>query len=258
MANVLYEVHDGVALITLNRPEQLNALNAVTLDEFGAAVDRADADDSVRVAVVTGQGTKAFVAGADIKEMQAFAPEDARRFSQRGHRAFAKMGASGTVFIAAVEGFCLGGGCELALACDWINAGEKAKFGQPEVSLGLIPGFGGTVRLSRRVGLAKALELCSSGAMIRADEALRIGLANTVFPAGSALDETLDQAKAIAAQGPLAVANVKRVIYAAADLPEERGNALEQQAFGLQFGTDDAGEGMTAFTKKRKANFRGV
>ena len=257
MSVVLTSIEGAVATVTVNRPEALNAINTEVLHGLEAAFADVESRGEVGAAVLTGAGTKAFVAGADIKAMQHFGAEEARAFSALGHRVFAMMEQSRLVWIAAVEGFCLGGGCELAMAADWINASAKSKFGQPEVNLGLIPGFGGTIRLVRRVGQAKALELCSTAEMVRGEEALRIGLVNAFFEPGDVLEKTQAQAAVIAAKGRLAVANAKRVIRAGADLPAERGNAFEQQAFGIQFGTADGREGMAAFIEKRSAEFSG-
>ena len=251
------DLEGAVATLTVNRPKALNALNAEVLSALDQHIQRIDEDPSIRVAVLTGAGDKAFVAGADIKAMQGMKPETARAFSELGHRVFARMESSGTVFIAAVDGFCLGGGCELALACDWVNASTKSTFVQPEVNLGLIPGFGGTIRLARKVGQARALQYCSTAEFIRGEEALRIGLVNAIFEPGSVLAETQQQARTIASKGPLAVANCKRLVRAGMDLPQERGNAMEQQAFGLMFGTADGQEGMSAFLEKRSAEFLG-
>ena len=257
MSVVTTQIDGAVATVTVNRPEALNAINGAVLNALEAAFNEVESNPNVGAAVLTGAGGKAFVAGADIKEMQNFGAEEARQFSARGHQVFAMMERSRLVWIAAVEGFCLGGGCELAMAADWINASAKSKFGQPEVNLGLIPGFGGTIRLVRRVGQAKALELCTTAAMIRGDEAKALGLANQLFEPGTVLENSQAQAAQIASKGRLAVANAKRVIRAGADLPAERGNALEQQAFGIQFGTADGQEGMAAFSAKRAAEFTG-
>ena len=257
MSVVLTSIEGAVATVTVNRPEALNAINTDVLNALELAFNEVESNHEVRAAVVTGAGDKAFVAGADIKAMQSFGPEQARAFSAHGHRVFAMMEQSRLVWIAAVDGFCLGGGCELAMAADWINASPKSKFGQPEVNLGLIPGFGGTIRLVRRVGQAKAIELCATAALIKGDEALRLGLANAMFEPGEVLAKTQEQAALIATKGPLAVSNAKRVIRAGADVPAERGNAFEQQAFGIQFGTADGREGMTAFVERRSAEFTG-
>ena len=257
MTDVLTQIEGAVATVTVNRPQALNAINTAVLEGLDEAFRQVEEAPEVRAAVLTGAGDKAFVAGADIKAMADFGPEEARQFSAFGHRVFAAMERSSKIWIAAVDGFCLGGGCELAMACDWINASPGSKFGQPEVKLGLIPGFGGTIRLVRRVGQARALELCATADMIDGDEAYRIGLANHLFEAGTVLEASLKQAARIAKQGPLAVANAKRVVRAGVDLPQERGNAMEQQAFGLHFGTEDGKEGMAAFMAKRRAEFKG-
>jgi len=250
------ERNGAVALLTLNRPKALNALDRDTLTAIEQSVRALAGDDSVRAVVVTGEG-RAFAAGADIEQMSSMTPVEAEAFSRLGHSAFAALEELRVPTIAAVNGFALGGGCELALACDWIYASEKAIFGQPEVGLGLIPGFGGTSRLVRRVGVAWAKELVLSGANIKADEALRIGLANRLFAPDDLLEKALEAATAIAARGPVAVALAKNVIQQGQDANIEMAHTLEQNAFGLSFATEDRGEGTTAFLEKRKPEFQG-
>jgi len=250
------ERHDDTVLLTLDRPEALNALDRATLESLRRATAAVAGDPTVRALVLTGAG-RAFAAGADISEMRGLAPAEAEAFSRLGHAAFADLEALPIPTIAAVNGFALGGGCELALACDWIYASEKARFGQPEVALGLIPGFGGTSRLVRRVGVAWAKELVLTGDPLRAEDALRIGLANRVLPHDELLPAALAAGRSIAAKGPVAVALAKRVIEQGQDADARTAHALEQNAFGLVFATEDHGEGMDAFLEKRDAKFAG-
>ena len=244
------ERRGAVALLTLDRPHALNALDAATLEALDARVAEVARDPGVRALVLTGEG-RAFVAGADIAAMRPFSAAEAGAFSRLGHRAFAALEALAVPTIAAVNGYALGGGCELALACDWIYASAKARFGQPEVNLGILPGFGGTSRLVRRVGVAWAKEIVLTGEMIDAELALRIGLVNRVF----APEELLE--KAIAAKGPLAVAAAKRVIQHGQDADARVAHVLEQEAFSAAFATEDRAEGMSAFLEKRDPVFKG-
>lgn len=257
--SLLVQDDDGVRVLTISRPKALNALSPAVIAELGRALQDTAAgaqDGRIRALVITGAGEKAFVAGADIAAMADMTEEAARAFSRSGHAVLDALAALPIPVIAAVNGFALGGGCELALACDFIYASENAKFGQPEVKLGVIPGFGGTQRLSRRVGLSRALELCFTGDTIDAAEALRIGLVNRVVPAAELLPAAIATAKKIAAVGPLAVAAAKRVMLAGADLPLSQANALEIDAFAGLFATADQKEGMAAFLAKRKAEFK--
>jgi enoyl-CoA hydratase len=247
-----------VATITLNRPEKLNALNKELLLELAAALEDVEKDMSVRAVVVTGAGEKAFAAGADIAAMSNMTAPEARAFAEIGHRVGARIEESRLPFIGAVNGFALGGGCELALACDFLYASENAKLGQPEVNLGVIPGFGGTQRLARRVGIGRARELCYTGDVIDAKEALRIGLVNAVFPLAELLDKARAAATKITEKGPLAIAQAKRALFRGADVPLSVANELEIQSFSALFGTEDQREGMKAFLEKRKAAFKGV
>ena len=237
---------DGYATLTLNRPDKLNALNELLLVEVRAAILSLSQDRSVHALIVTGAG-KAFAAGADIATMSEMPTAVAKAFADAGHAVGDALESAPFPSIAAVNGFALGGGCELAMACDFIHASEKAKFGQPEVNLGVIPGFGGTQRLARRVGLGRARELCYTGDIIGAEEALRIGLVNGVHAADDLLPRVREIAKKIAQKGPLAIAQCKRVIGRGADLPLERASELEAQAFALLFGTADQREGMKAY-----------
>lgn len=253
---VRLERRGSVALLTLDRPDRLNALDVSLLDAIEARASEVAADGSLLAVVVTGEG-RAFAAGADIAAMRKLDPSGAEAFSALGHRAFGALEALAVPTIAAVNGFALGGGCELACACDWIYASSKARFGQPEVNLGLIPGFGGTTRLPRRVGVAWALELVCSGEPIDADTALRIGLVNRVFEPDALVDAAVAMGETIAKKGPLAVARAKQLVHrlAALDLPVA--NSVEQTAFGAISATEDRGEGMDAFLAKRDPQFRG-
>ncbi|MGH0028257.1 MAG: enoyl-CoA hydratase-related protein [Myxococcota bacterium] len=251
---VRLERRGAVALLTVNRPDALNALNSDTLRALHAHVEALSRDRDLRAVVVTGEG-RAFVAGADITEMQAMSAEQAHAFSRLGHAAFDALEALPVPTLAAVNGFALGGGCELACACDWIYASEKAKFGQPEVNLGTLPGFGGTTRLVRRVGIAWAKEIVLTGDRIDADTALRIGLANRLFPHDELVDAAVAAGERIAGKGPVAVASAKRVMQEGQDVDQRVANALEQNAFGRAFATHDRAEGMAAFVEKRDPKF---
>jgi len=246
-----------VATITLNRPDKLNAINLKLVMEMLGLLTELDRDAGVYAAVITGAGEKAFAAGAEIEAMSTMSYADALNFAHFGHSLGMRMESTHFPIIAAVNGFALGGGCELAMACDFIYASDKAKFGQPEVNLGVIPGFGGTQRLARRVGIGRARELCFTGDIIDANEALRIGLVNQVVPHAEILAKAKATAEKIATKGPLAVFQAKRVMYRGADVPLFVANELEAQAFGGLFGTQDQREGMKAFLEKRKAAFEG-
>jgi enoyl-CoA hydratase len=253
---VLLERRGAVALLTLNRPDVLNALDAATLAALAARTGEIARDASVRAVVVTGAG-RAFAAGADIAAMRKLNPAGAEAFSRLGHAALASLEALAVPTIAAVNGFALGGGCELALACDWIYASSKARFGQPEVNLGLLPGFGGTSRMVRRVGIAWASELVLSGEPVDAETAQRIGLANRVFEPDALVDAAIAAGEKIAAKGPVAIALAKRVMQQGQDADLRTAHALEQQAFGLVFASEDRVEGMDAFLEKRAPRFTG-
>jgi enoyl-CoA hydratase len=255
--NLIFEVREGVGVLTINRPKALNALDTRTVAELDAVLQREALDPAVKALVVTGAGDKAFVAGADISEMSGISPEQARTFAGAGQRALARLEALPIATIAAVNGFALGGGSELALACDLVYASERARFGQPEVNLGLLPGFGGTQRLARRVGAMRALEIVLTGEMYDAARAKEMGLCLEVLPAEKLLEHALGKAKTIASRGPIAVAAAKRTLRAGADVGLAQGLALEAEAFGLVFSTEDMREGTRAFLEKRPAQFKG-
>jgi enoyl-CoA hydratase len=250
---------DHIVTITINRPAKLNALNAQVLAELTQlfqSLEAAPVEARVRVAILTGAGEKAFVAGADIAEMSGLRAAEAYAFSAAGHRLGRLMEEVSFPIIAAVNGFALGGGCELALCADYIFASDRAKLGQPETNLGLLPGFGGTQRLSRRVGLAKARELVYGGEPVSAEQALAVGLVNRVVPAAELMTVTEQHARRIAAQAPLAVASSKRVLNRGYDADLAAGCELEATAFGALFATEDAREGLTAFLAKRPATYQ--
>jgi enoyl-CoA hydratase len=255
--SVLSERDGHIALLTLNRPEKLNALNAELVVEMIRVLYELDADAAVRVAILTGSGDKAFAAGADIQAMSTMTVAEAKAFADMGHRLGALLESVHFPVIAAVNGFALGGGCEVALACDFIYASDKAKLGQPEVNLGVTPGFGGTQRLARRCGVARARELCMTGDMVDAETALRIGLVNAVVPHAELTAKVREVAAKIAQKGPLAVQQCKRVLARGLDVPLPIANELEAQAFSALFGSHDQREGMSAFLEKRKAAFQG-
>ena len=258
--DLLVEQAEAVATITINRPDKLNALNRSVLKELAAsieALENAEGDTRPRVAILTGAGDKAFVAGADIAEMSKMTTAEAKTFSDAGHRVAHALEAAPFVVIAAVNGFALGGGCELALAADFIYASDKARFGQPEVNLGLMPGFGGTQRLARRVGLGLARELIYSGEPLNAERALAIGLVNEVVPHEKLLERVREVAKKIAGKAPLAIAAAKRAMARGFDQDLIGACELEATAFSGLFGSEDQREGTAAFLEKRKAVFRG-
>jgi enoyl-CoA hydratase len=249
--------HDGaISRITVNRPAALNALNRATLDALEAAIDEVAARDATGVVIVTGAGEKAFVAGADIAEMSSLSSTEGQAFGELGQRVFAGLEKLSVPVIAAVNGFALGGGCELALACDFIYASSHAKFGQPETKLGIIPGFGGTQRLMRRIGPSLARELIYTGALIGPEEALRIGLINAIHPRAELLDKVVQVANTMLANGKGALAAAKRVMLAGADLALPAAIAAEAVAFGQCFGPEQQ-EGMRAFLEKRAPRFPG-
>jgi len=252
-------VHEGpLSTLSIHRPDKLNALNRAVLAEIRSAVDEVRGRRDARVLVVTGSGEKAFVAGADITEMQSMRLEEARAFARAGHDTLDALEALPIPVIAAVNGFALGGGCELALACDFVYASESAKFGQPEVKLGVIPGFGGTQRLLRRVGSAMARELVYTGKTISAAEALALGLVNRVVPQAELKDAVRAVAASIAEMGPLAIAEAKKVIREGEGRLLREANALEIDGFAGCFETADQKEGMAAFVGKRRAAFTGA
>ncbi len=247
----------AVRILTVHRPDKLNALNLETLTELTEAFELVAQDESVRAVVLTGAGEKAFVAGADIAQMSAYSPVQAQAFSQRGQRLMSSIERLGKPVIARIQGFALGGGLELAMACHLRVASDKAKFGQPEINLGLIPGFGATQRLLRLVGRASALELCLVGKPIGAQRAYELGLINQVVDA-AALDETVDAlADQLAAAAPLAAAGILEAILQGGETSIDQGLAFETQRFALAFATEDMREGTRAFLEKRKPAFAG-
>jgi len=257
-ANVTWEVADGVATLTIDRPKQLNALDAATLGEIATAVELCKSrPEEVRALVLTGAGEKAFVAGADIAAMARLGVAEAREFAALGHRTMSALEQLPIVTIAAVNGFALGGGCELALACDLVYASEKARFGQPEVNLGLVPGFGGTQRLTRRVGPMRAKELIMSGELVDAVQAREMGLVLEVLPPEGLLAHAQAKARVIASRGPQAVALAKKLIQHGADLALPQALDFERNAFAGLFGGAESKEGMAAFLEKRPAKFPG-
>jgi len=254
---LLERLEPGIRLITVNRPKALNALSPQVLDELARAFVHVNAEGDARVLMITGAGDKAFVAGADISAMRDMTAIEGREFALKGHATLRALELAPFPVIALVNGYALGGGCELALACDWIVASDKAVFGQPEVNLGICPGFGGTQRLSRLVGKGMALELCTTGRMVKADEALRIGLVNHVVAPSELAHKGLELARMIAAKGPVAVKMTKHLVQRGQDLDLANANAMEADVFGLLCASDDKREGMTAFLDKRTPNFAG-
>ena len=249
------ELAAGVALVTLDRPDVLNALSLDMLDELAAILDRLDADPACRAIVLTGSGTRAFAAGADIRELAR--QTTVSLLAENRFAVWDRIGAVRTPVIAAVRGFALGGGCELAMSCDIIVAAEDATFGQPEINLGVMPGAGGTQRLTRAIGKARAMDLVLTGRTIGAVEAERMGLVSRVVAPDRTLDEAIELAKRIAAQAPVAVLAAKEAIKQADELPLSAGLQHERRAFFLLFASDDQGEGMAAFVEKRPPQWKG-
>ncbi len=255
--NVLLEKEGNIAIVTINRPKALNALNSETLVDLNSVVDILEGDDSIYAVIITGAGEKAFVAGADITEMKDLSVMEARRFSNLGNKVFRRLETLEKPVIAAVGGFALGGGCELSLACDIRIASEKAKFGQPEVGLGITPGFGGTQRLARVVGLGKAKELIYTGNVIKVEEAYRIGLVNKIVAPEELLNEAKAMAEAIAKNAPIAVKLSKAGINRGMQMDIDTALSFEAEIFGECFSSEDQKEGMTAFVEKRaEKNFQ--
>lgn len=251
------DTQNGIRTVTINRPDKLNALNAATLDALDAAFANAAADDSVRVVVLTGAGPKAFVAGADIAEMNTLSPVQGRDFSLRGTRMMRRVEKLNKPVIAMINGFALGGGLELAMCCHLRIAADSAKLGQPEINLGLIPGFGGSQRLLRLCGRAATLELCLTGAPITAERALQLGIVNRVVPAAELEAETTKLATQLANTAPLALRGMIDCVNVGSECGLEEGLEYESAQFGLMFATDDMREGTGAFLEKRKPSFHG-
>lgn len=256
--NIIFQVEDGVATITFNRPKVMNALSNDLLDEFAHGLDVIAADEEIRVLILTGAGDKSFVAGADITELATFNPLQARLFAQAGHNIINRLQELAIPVIAAVNGFALGGGNEIALACDFIYASENAMFGLPEINLGIIPGFGGTQRLPRLVGVNIAREMIFTGKMITSGEAHKIGLVNRVCSVEDLMKEVIKTASIIASKGKVALRGAKQVIKNGMNVDITTGCAMEIDAFSLCMASKDAGEGTAAFLEKRKPEFTGT
>jgi len=254
--NILFEKKESIAYITFNRPKVLNALNRKTLEELRDALLDARDDSSVRVLILTGSGEKSFVAGADIAELAQRTPVDGKEFSLFGQSVFHLLETLGKPSICAINGFALGGGCEMALCCTIRLASKTAKVGQPEVKLGIIPGYGGSQRLARLCGKGAAHELCLSGEMITAEEAQRIGLVNHIYEPADLLPAAEALAKKIIANAPIAVKYTMEAIERGVEMPQEEGLFLEATLFGLSCATEDMREGTKAFLEKRKADFK--
>ena len=256
-STIIFNVEDDIATITFNRPEVLNALNSDLLDEFSGALDTVAKNEDVRVLVLTGEGEKSFVAGADISELVAFNSLQAKRFAEKGHYILGKLQDLPIPVIAAVNGFALGGGSEIALACDFIYASENAMFGLPEINLGIIPGFGGTQRLSRLIGKNRAKEMIFTGKMIPATEAAEMGIVNRVVSQASLMDDVYETAGTMAQKGKVSIRAAKQAINRGMDVDLGTGCAIEIDAFALCMASADAAEGTAAFLEKRKAQFNG-
>lgn len=256
LTNLLLEVKDQIAFVTVNRPDKLNALNKDTILELRSVFKELRGREDVFVVILTGSGDKAFVAGADIKELNELDVLSAKKFAERGQYVFNTIENMNKPVIAAVNGFALGGGCELALACHIRLASENAKFGQPEVNLGIIPGYGGTQRLSRLVNSGRAMEYILTGDMIDANEAFRIGLVNRVYPQSELMNKTIEMAKKIISKGQQAVRFAIKAINASNQVSAKEGQNYEASLFALCCGTEDFKEGTTAFLEKRKPDFK--
>lgn len=254
--NLLLEIKDQTAIVTINRPDKLNALNAKTINEIEDVFTELSKNSDVFVVVLTGSGEKAFVAGADIAELNKLDVLSAKEFSERGNSVFKIIDNFDKPVIAAVNGFALGGGCELALACDIRFASEHAKFGQPEVNIGVIPGYGGTQRLARAVNSARAIEYILTGDMINAEEAFRIGLVNRVFPQDELISKTLEFTGKISSKGQQAIRQALKGVRATHQMSLEQGLKYEASLFALTCGTEDFKEGTAAFLEKRKPDFK--
>jgi len=254
---IIYEVEENIAVIKFNRPKVLNAINRTLIQELKDAVERVAADKSIKVLILTGTGDKAFISGADIALMRGFTPLEGRAFSNQGKEALFQLEALPIPVIACVNGFALGGGLEVAMACDFVYAADSSKLGQPEISLGIIPGFGGTQRLPRLVGKAMAKELCMTGAIISAQEAKDIGLVNRLFPRETLWEETMKVARLLASKGRVSIKAVKDSIERGYDQDLRNGCYQESDAYAMCLTSEDAKEGMGAFLEKRKAEFKG-
>jgi len=256
--NIIFNVENGIATITFNRPEVLNALNEASLQEFSNALDAVASDKDIRVLVLTGAGEKSFVAGADITEFLRFNVLKAKLFAETGHGVVNRLQELPIPVIAAVNGYALGGGCEVVLGCDFIYAAENAMFGLPEINLGIIPGFGGTQRLPRLVGKNMAKEMIFTGKMISAAEAHAVGLVNTVCSQDQLMAEVMKTAATMASKGRASLRSAKQAINSGMDVDLKTGCRIEIDAFAICLSSADAKEGTTAFLEKRKANFKGT
>ena len=254
---LLFTKEETIALITLNRPEKLNALNHLTLQELNQVFELIAEDDQIKGVLLGAAGGKAFVAGADISEIRSLSLEKGKEFARFGQEIFSRIEHFPKPVVALIDGYALGGGCELAMACHLRLATEKSKFGQPEVSLGLIPGYGGTQRLPRLIGKSAALELLLTGGMIPAERALQLGLVNKILPAESLLEEGKALMNSILSQAPLAVKYVLETVNRGLDMPLAKALRLEADYFGMACASEDMKEGTGAFLEKRKANFQG-
>jgi enoyl-CoA hydratase len=255
--NLLLERDEAVAILTFNRPKVLNALNAATLGELQQALDALRADDGVRAIVITGAGEKAFVAGADINELAVLTPAQGKEHARHGQRIFDAIEQLGKPVIAAINGFALGGGCELAMACTLRVAADTARLGQPEINLGIIPGYAGSQRLPRLVGKGRALEMLLTGDMLTAQRAYEIGLVNKVVPAAELLATAKSLAHTLAGKAPIATRYIIEAVNHGLDMPLGQGQFLETSLFGAIASTDDTKEGTSAFLEKRKAAWKG-
>jgi enoyl-CoA hydratase len=256
--NIIFKVEKGIATITFNRPEVLNALNEASLQEFSNALDAVASDEDIRVLVLTGAGEKSFVAGADITEFLRFNVLKAKIFAETGHGLINRLQELPIPVIAAVNGFALGGGCEIVIGCDFIYAAENAMFGLPEINLGIIPGFGGTQRLPRLIGKNMAKEMIFTGKMISAAEAHAVGWVNTVCPQDELMAEVIKTATIIASKGKASLRAAKQAINSGMDVDLKTGCRIEIDAFAICLSSPDAKEGTLAFLEKRKANFKGT
>ncbi|SHF04103.1 short-chain-enoyl-CoA hydratase [Clostridium fallax] len=256
LKNVILEKEGKIAILTINRPKALNALNSETLKDLDMAISEIEKDNDIYAVILTGAGEKAFVAGADIVEMKDYNQEQGKEYGLLGNKVFRRIEKLDKPVIAAISGFALGGGCELSMSCDIRIASEKAKFAQPEAGLGITPGFGGTQRLARIVGIGKAKELIYTCDMIKADEALRIGLVNKVVPLENLMDEAKAMANKIASNAPIAVKLCKDAINRGMQVDIDSAIEIEADDFGKCFATEDQKEGMTAFVEKRAKNFQ--
>lgn len=254
---IKFEQKDNFAILTLNRPDKLNALNTELFNELDDAITKVELDDSIKLLILTGEGEKAFAAGADIKELNQSDKNSGKLFSQKGSKVMRRLELLNIPVIAAVNGFALGGGCELAMSCHIRFASDNAKFGQPEVNLGILPGYGGTQRLPRLVGVAKAIELTISGNIIGANDALNIGLVNQVYPQAELMDKTIEFANIVLSKGSMAVSASIDAIYQSQNLSLNDGLDYESKLFGELCASNDFKEGTSAFIEKRKADFKG-